>query len=70
MKIHDESHWLECDECERTFKRKYKLTSQEKTIHKCVSMAVDLVETLKEDDEKYSCTLCKNAFQGQTDAMI
>ena len=64
MKIHDESHWLECDECERKFKRKDKLTSHKKTIHKCVSMAVDLVETLKEDDEKYSCTICKNAFSG------
>ena len=27
-------------------------------------MAGDLVEKLKEDDEKYSCTICKNAFSG------
>lgn len=64
LKLHDESDWLECDECERKFKRKDKLTSHKKTIHKCVNMEVDLVETLKKDDEKYICALCKIAFTG------
>ena len=64
MKIHEDSELFKCDQCERKFKRKDKLTGHKKTVHKCVNMAVDLVEILKKDDEKYNCTLCKMVFTG------
>ena len=47
MKIHNESELFECDQWERKFKRKDKLTGHKKIVHKCVNLAVDLVETLK-----------------------
>ena len=54
----------QCVDCQKEFKRNDYLTVHRSLVHKAVNVAVDMVETLRQDDGSYKCKDCGEVFLG------
>ena len=54
----------QCEDCQKTFKRNDYLTVHRRLVHKAVNVAIDMVETLKQDDGSFMCKNCREVFTG------
>jgi hypothetical protein len=65
MKIHNkEAELFKCIKCDKSFIRKDQLTRHKQSVHKLVSIKLNLVESLKEEVDKYTCKVCHKIFSG------
>ena len=56
----------ECPYCQKTFKRKDYVKVHCKLVHLRVDVSVDMVDTLKQDDDSYKCKCCGEVFLGSS----
>ena len=54
----------QCVDCKKEFKWNDYLTVHRSLVHKAVNVAVDMVETLRQDDGSYKCKDCGEVFLG------
>ena len=52
-----------CIKCEKSFKRRDKLTQHRLRVHKLVNLNLEFIETLKKD-QTYTCKSCDMSFSG------
>ena len=65
--IHNDTTGIyECPYCQKTFKRKDYVKVHCKLVHKRVDVSVDMVDTLKQDDDSYKCKCCGEVFLGSS----
>jgi hypothetical protein len=54
----------QCVDCQKEFKRNDYLTVHTSLVHNAVNVAVNMVETLRQDDGSYKCKDCGEVFLG------
>jgi len=65
--IHKENTCIyECLYCQKTFQRKDYVKVHFKLVHKKNDFEIDMVDTLKQDDESYKCKCCGKVFLGSS----
>ena len=64
-KLHEEhSEQFRCNKCDNKFGRKDKLVRHKQSVHNLVNFDLDAVDTLKDDENTYTCKVCSKSFSG------
>lgn len=64
-KVHEESaEQFKCPKCDKSFGRKDKLVRHNRSVHNLVNFNLSAVDTLKIDQDSYTCKVCSKSFSG------
>ena len=64
-KLHEEhSEQFGCNKCDKKFVRKDKLVRHKQSVHHLVNFDLDAVDTLKDEENTYTCKVCSTSFSG------
>ena len=63
--MHEEhSEQFGCNKCDKKFVRKDKLVRHKQSVHHLVNFDLDAVDTLKDEENTYTCKVCSTSFSG------